>query len=1124
MKKIAHCNISHLKFLCRLFFLFTFIFISSRSFAQITKTFHHQTIRQIIPQIEKISGYSFFYINEMPELNLERELKVKNQSIIETLKLLLKGTSIGYKIKADKQIILYQKTQGDINHFSSELKKITGRVVDNNNIPLSGATVQVKGTNMGAVTNSLGEFVVDVPEKSILTISYLGYLTQYISVSDKNVLDVVLDDNANILDELVVIGYGSIKKKDLTGAVISISGENVSNRKTTQLSTALQGALSGVMVTRDNNAPGASANSVRIRGITTIGNSDPLVIVDGVPGDLNQVNANDIDNISVLKDAASSAIYGSRAAAGVILITTKRGKESGLSLSYSCEMGIEVPTTQPLVVGVKRYLEMTNELRYNDNPIAGHFQAYTEDQVNNWLKYNFTEPNQYPITDWQNMILNKSAFRQTQMVQINGGSKSLRTMVSFTYDKIDGLFADRYYERYMLRLNNDLTINDKLDVKLDLNVKMSNNHQPVYDPLSSMRLIPSIYAAVWSDGLIAEGKSGGNPYGLMLEGGISDRWYTIVGGKSSIDYKPFKDFTLSLVFAPLFSFNKIKSFQEKATYTLSDNPDVIGGYLENNGIPFSTTKLTEERDDSYYITSQLIASYKKIIGKHSLNLMGGAENHFEHIEVLSASRDEYTLTEYPYLDSGPQTVRDNGGSAYEYAYQSWFGRMMYSYDNKYLFQANVRYDGSSRFAKNYRWGIFPAFSTGWVLTDEPFMKNIKPEWVSTIKLRASWGALGNERIGNYPYLSTMAFGNALFYNNGEVESQKTAAQKQYAVNNISWEKTVSTDFGLDLSLLQNRLRFCADYYVKNTTDMLLSLKIPDYLGMTDPQVNAGKMSTNGYEFDLNWSDHIGHWKYGASLNFSDFISIMGDLHGTKFLGDKVMFEGSEFNEWYGYKSNGLFLTNEDVQNSPKINNNTKVGDIKYKDISGPNGVPDGIISPEYDRVLLGGSLPRYLYGGNLFIGYHNIDLSIVFQGIGKQTVRLERDMAEPLRGDYGNIPALIDGNYWSTFNTDAQNAKAKYPRLTRVNVESNMVMSDFWLYDGGYFRLKNLSLGYSFPDRLIKVLGISKLRVYATVTDLFSISNYPKGWDPEMGTISYPITTTYIFGVSLDFGTNSHEK
>ena len=984
--------------------------------------------------------------------------------------------------------------------------------------------VQVAGTNMGAVTNSQGEFVAEVPENSMLTISYLGYTTQYISVRNKNVLDIMLEDYAKNLNELVVIGYGSIKKKDLTGAIASIPGENVTVRKTTQLSNALQGAFGGVMVTRDNNAPGAIANSIRIRGITTIGNSDPLVIVDGVPGDLNQVNANEVDNISVLKDAASSAIYGSRAAAGVILITTKRGKESGLSLSYSCELGMEVPTTQPIAVGVRRYLEMTNELRYNDNPIGGTYQAYTEDQVKNWLSYNLTDPNQYPVTDWQHMILNKSAFRQSHVIQINGGSKSVKTMASFSYDNVDGLYADRNYERYMLRVNNDLTITDKLAVKLDLNVKRTNSHLPVYDPLSSMRMIPAIYAAVWSDGRIAEGKSGGNPYGLMLEGGNSDRWYTMLGGKSSLDYKPFKDFTLSLVFAPLFSYNKLKTFQKKATYTLADYPTVVGGYLENNGIPFSTTKLTEERDDSYYITSQLIAGYKKRIGNHNLDLMGGAENHFEYVESLTASRDEYTLTEYPYLDSGPQTLRDNGGSAYEYAYQSWFGRMMYSYDNKYLFQANVRYDGSSRFAENYRWGVFPAFSTGWVLSDESFFTNIKQNWVSMIKLRASWGALGNERIGNYPYLSTMVFGNALFYNNGGVESQKTAAQKQYAVNNISWEKTESTDLGLDLAFLQNKLRFCADYYQKNTKDMLLSLKIPDFLGMSDPQVNAGKMSTRGYEFDLNWSDHSREWKYGASLNFSDFISRMGDLHGTKFLGDKVKLEGSEFNEWYGYLSNGLFLTDADVQKSPKINNNTKVGDIKYKDISGPNGVPDGIISPEYDRVLLGGSLPRFLYGGNLFVGYKGIDVSAVFQGIGKQTVRLERDMVEPLRGDYGNIPALIDGSYWSSFNTDAQNAKAKYPRLTRVNVESNMVMSDFWLYDGRYFRMKNLSIGYSFTDRLIRTLGVSKLRVYATVTDLFSINNYPKGWDPEMGTISYPITTSYIFGVSLNFGAVSHEK
>ena len=315
---------------------------------------------------------------------------------------------------------------------------------------------------------------------------------------------------------------------------------------------------------------------------------------------------------------------------------------------------------------------------------------------------------------------------------------------------------------------------------------------------------------------------------------------------------------------------------------------------------------------------------------------------------------------------------------------SFYGRVNYSFNSKYLFQATIRRDGSSAFGKNNRWGTFPSVSLAWRITEENFMKNLNWDWLSFLKIRATWGALGNERIGDFPYMSTIAFGNTIFYQNNGIYFDQTASQQKYAIENVTWEKTESTDIGLDISFLNNRLRVNGDYYWKNTKDMLLAMAIPDFLGFSDPDVNAGKMSTKGYELNVSWNDHIGDFSYGIAINFSDFTSKMGDLQGTQFLGDKVKMEGSEFNEWYGYVSDGLFLTEEDLKNSPKINDkNTQLGDIKYKDISGPDGVPDGKISPEYDRVLLGSSLPHFLYGGNINLGYKNFDLSLAFQGVGK---------------------------------------------------------------------------------------------------------------------------------------------
>lgn len=1072
------------------------------------------SLKELFATIEAKTSYRISFRNVIIDERKDISLSKKGVSVTEVLDDALKGRNLQYRLMSEKSIVISEKKLP--GKQSGKMKKITGKVLDPNGETVIGANVRLKNGGIGTITNLDGDFQLEVPEHSVLLVSYIGYADVEISVKEKTNFSITLVEDTKLLEEVVVIGYGTIKKKDLTGSIGSVKGSDLVTRKTTQLSSALQGAVAGVMVTRDNNAPGASASSIKIRGVTTIGETAPLVIVDGVPGDINLVNSNDVESISVLKDAASASIYGSRAAAGVILITTKRAKENELSLSYNFEYGFEIPTKQPEYVGVQRFLEMTNELRYNDNNAGGWFQAYSEDEQNNWVSYHNENPNKYPMTDWTDLILKSSAPRQSHSLSIVGGSKVVKTKFSFSYDKTDGLYVGRSYERYMARLNNDFKINKYLGATLDVHFRRSQYHQPVYDPLgySAMRLISPVYAAVWSDGRIADGKNGDNPYGKMLQGGTKDNWYNQMGAKASIDLTPLKGLKLSAIVAPTFNFNKSKTFRKAVPYTLADDPETIGGYLTG----YNTTKLTEERLDNYSVTTQFLANYTQTFGRHDLNFMVGYENYYYFNESLKASRDQYLLTNYPYLDLGPMDFRGNSGSASEVAYRSFFGRVLYSYADRYLLQANVRRDGSSRFHKDHRWGTFPSFSAGWVISEEKFMKNANLDFFSFLKVRASWGALGNERIGNYPYQSTIAFNNALFYQNGEILSYMTAAQLKYAIKDISWETTESFDFGLDASFLNNRLRLTADYYVKTTRDMLLALEIPDYIGFDNPNQNTGKMKTKGFELELGWNDHIGELNYSVAVNLSDFVSEFGDLGGTEFVGDQINKEGSEFDEWYGYQSDGLFLTQEDLKNSPKLNNNVKVGDIKYKDISGPDGMPDGRISSDYDRVLLGGSLPRYLFGGNLRLGYKGFDFSMAFQGIGKQNVRMNSDMMQPLRANWGNMPAIIDGNYWSEKNTNEQNAQMKYPRMTYANAGNNYnVMSDYWLFNGRYFRLKNLTLGYTLPSELTKKVSVKKVRFYISGNDLFCLSNYPRGWDPEMGTSSYPITTTLLFGLSVNF-------
>lgn len=999
---------------------------------------------------------------------------------------------------------------------------VTGTVTDENGEPLIGASVFVKGTTEGAITDIDGKFSVSVPGDATLVISYIGYLSQEIVPGVRDNLMISLQPDTTVLDEVVVIGYGTVKKKDLTGSVAAVGGDDLAAKKTTTLSTALQGALSGVYVSRDNNAPGASAGSIRVRGITTMDNSNPLIIVDGVEtDDIDYVNANDVESVSVLKDAAAASIYGSKAAAGVILITTKRGSSTNLSFTYSGEAGWEIPTTQPEMTGVTRYLEMYNEMQYNDSPAGGFFQTYSADQVKNWVRYNATDPDNYPITDWQDLLLKKSAFRQSHSVNVSGGNDRVRTNASLSYDEVNGLYERRYFQRYMLRVNNDFVIiKDWLNATLDINVRRAKNNRPNYDPFSDIRKMPAIYAATWADGRLAEGKQGANPYGLLKEGGDYTAWSTQIGGKASLELTPVKGLSIKAVVAPFINYTKSKAFRNAVEYTLKDDPDISGGYMEGNGTSWSTNKLTENRNDNWHVTSQVIANYMNTFGKHSINVMAGYENYVMKSETLSAARDQYDLTNYPYLNIGPEDYQTNGGSGSEYTSNSFFGRVMYDYDGRYLVQANVRHDGSSRFARDYRWGTFPSFSAGWVISEEKFMQSTK-NWLSFLKLRASWGMLGNERIGDsyFPYMSLINFNDALFYDqDGNVVSDKTAAQKALAVEDITWETTTSTDIGLDFGFFKNRLTISGDYYWKTTKDMLLSIEIPYYMGYESPKTNAGTMATHGWDLEAGWSDRIGDFSYNISVNVSDFLSRIIDINNSDIIsGSKIKREGELFNAWYGYICDGIYQTQEEVNNSAVMNGQVTVGDLKYRDISGPDGVPDGKISAEYDRVPLGNSLPRYQYGGTINLGWRGIDLTMVFQGIGHQNSYLAQEMVKPFRDNYGNVPAIIDGQYWSVFNTSEQNASAKYPRLSSVSEDNNYATSSYWLFNGAYFRMKNITLGYTFPDKWMRKAKIQKLRVYASASDLFSIDNYPKGWDPEMGVSSYPITTSVVLGLSVKF-------
>ena len=1068
-------------------------------------------VETVLSSIKKQTGMNMVYSDQILDAERKVTIRVLNVDLRTALDKLLAGTQTTYEIR-NGRIYFVERRNGQ--QQSTQKKKVKGTVTDENGEPIIGANILEEGSaGNGTITDVDGNFELSVSNNATLKVTYIGYRTQQISVRGKNTLAIAMASDTEVLDEVVVVGYGTMRKKDLTGAVGLVGGEALSERHTATLATALQGAAAGVQVTRSGGAP-ESNPTIRIRGITSLSANDPLVIIDGVPGNMEDIHTEDVESMTVLKDAASASIYGSRAAAGVILITTKRAKDNDLKMSYNFEYGLDYIPVRPRTVGPERIMEMANETRYNDNPSGGMFQTYTEDYIKNYRQMNKEDPNNYPIVeDWYREVFNKVGPRHSHTFTISGGTKYVKTNASLSYDKINAMYDNRDYERIMARVNNTFTINKWIGADLDFNFKHDAIDKPYNEQGVYERAITQwpIYGAYYTDGRISQGRPGGgeNPIADLYESGSKQIWNTIIGGRASLYITPLDGLKVSGIVAPRYIFTKKKDFQKVMPYTTFEDPNTIAGYRGNQ----RTTNLHEERNDFYDITAQVIINYMKRFGKHDINVMGGYEGYYTKYEDMKADRKQYQISDYPYLDMGPTANWSNEGGATEQAYRSWFGRIAYSWADRYLIQANIRRDASSRFHKDYRWGNFPSFSAGWVISEEPFMKNANLDWLSYLKVRGSWGVLGNERIWNnyYPYQVAINFSTALFFQNGQIISSQSASQWAYAVKDLTWEKTASTDIGVDINFFDNRLRFTGEWYKKKTSDILLAMEIPKFVGFDNPQRNGGKMETKGYEFEINWSDRIRDFSYSVGFNFSDAVTKMVDLGGQKMLGDKVKMEGSEYDEWYGFVSDGLFLTEEDLANSPKLDNTQAVGSVKYKDISGPEGVPDGVISADYDRVLLGGSQPRFMYGGNVSLAYKNVDFSMAFQGVGKQLVRTTTFMWQNLTS--------FDGNYWSSFNTDEQNAAAKYPRLSNNSNSADHKLSDYWLFNGRYFRMKNITVGWTLPKAWTEKVSMSSVRMYVAGNDLFCISQYPDGFDPETpasGSI-HPTTSSVVFGLQVNF-------
>lgn len=1092
---------------------------------KVSLNFKNEKVETVLSSIKRQTGMGVVFSDQILDVNRIVSIQVKNVELTAALNKLLAGTSTSYEIRA-KRIYFVKKgsvSQQQKKEAPNKLK-VSGQVLDDNGEPIIGANIMVEGKNgVGTISDLDGNFVLNVLGDATLDVSYIGYRTQKVPVKGRTTLDISLKSDTEVLDEVVVVGYGNMRKQDFTGSISSVSGKSIAERHAVNLATALQGAASGVQISRSGGAP-ESDPTIRVRGITTMGTNDPLVLVDGIVANLADVNTNDVETVSFLKDAASAAIYGSQAAAGVILITTKRGKANRISLTYNFEYGLSYFATHPKYVTVERAKQIEREMSYNDNPTGDLESDLSAEYINEYRENHYKDPDRYPITDWHNAIYNKFAPSQRHSLSIRGGNDKVKTNVSISYDKVDAQYDRRSYERIMLRANNTFNLGKFIGADVDVNFNRKNRYRPYRDG--------DIYNAAWSmnpeygdwysDGRLAQGgKNGENGVSYIYQGGQYKNWDTTVNGRLSLYVKPFDGLKITGVVAPRYVFNKEKGFEEAMPYYTLDNPDEVAGYRNNK----KTNALKETRSELYELTVQFYANYNKNFGKHRVDLTAGYEGFKTHYESMWGSRSEYQYTEFPYLDMGPKTLMDNSGNAREHARRSFYARLSYGYADRYLFQANIRRDGSSRFHKDHRWGNFPSLSAGWNISEEKFMKNAGIDWLSLLKLRGSWGILGNERIsGNYyPYQANVDFGNTILFNGNKTVPVQDAYQAAYAVEDLTWEKTETIDVALDASFFDNRLRVTAEWYKKETTDMLLPVEIPKFIGYDNPQRNVGSMKSKGFELELSWGDRIGQLDYSVALNFSDAVSKIGFMNAPQFTNSNrsIRTTGSGYDEWYGYIADGLYLAQEEFTMTredgktlmyPRFDSTQGLGSIKYRDISGPDGVPDGKISPEYDRTLLGDSQPHFLYGGNVSLGYKGIDFSFAFQGVGKQTSYMHINM-------YRKRP-WHDGQYWSALHMAEENATKKYPRLSGKSQKAdNDQLSTVWLFNGHFFRLKNVTLGYTLPQRWTQRVAIGSARLYMSVNDMFSIDNFPQGWDPEgpVSGISYPITSQLLFGVEVNF-------
>lgn len=993
--------------------------------------------------------------------------------------------------------------------FANAQVSISGKVADTKGEALIGVNVTIKKTGQGTVTNVNGEFRLTVNDpEAVVEFSYVGFKTQEIPLTGRNYLNVTLEEDTELLEEVVVVGYGTQKKINLTGSVQNVSSDDLVKRNVSNTSIALQGMIPGVSVITTSGRPGYDGAGIKIRGTGSLNSSsNPLILIDGVIADaygLNFIDMNSIESISVLKDAASASIYGSRASNGVILITTKRAKENKLSISYSGYVGVNTPTAIPEPLSAVEYMKAINVARANANMDP----QYSDELIKEYQTLGPDNINRYD-TDWKKEVIKQNALTHNNSLNISGGSEKIRIFANFGNFYQDGNIVNNNYRRMTMRLNTDVQITSWLKSGVDVNIRQSKTIQPANDSPESIinkatTFVP-VFSGINNDGTWGYGQNGDNPIASAKASGINTSVTPELGLKGFVQITPLEGLDL------LTSYSSRK-IEGKSDYFLKPYDTYEGGMYKTTYPPDGTTKY---EGWSQTITNQfnLQGSYAKQINNHSFNILAGVQSEEIKSRSFSATRKGYEFDGFEDLNHGDNATATNSGGHWDWAMLSYFGRLNYNYRERYLLELNGRFDASSRFMKDYRWGFFPSASVGWRISEESFFSPLK-ETIDNFKLRASYGTLGNQDIYSYfPYAATISPGYGYWFNK---ELGSGATQTQVANEKISWEKSTQLNIGVDLGFFSSKLTSTFDYYVRNINDMLQQFPIPVFVGLSSPWENAGSMRNNGWDLNVTWRDKIGNLNYNITANLSDVKNTITNLYGKEYIGTQITREGDPLGSWYGFVSDGYFQTQEEINKAAVYGEkkNIKPGYIRYKDLSGPEGVPDGVIN-DLDRTIIGNPAPRYEYSLNIGAEWKGLDVNIFFQGVGKKDLFYSGYGVRPFYVGRSMFKNQLD--YWSE---DNRNAKFPILLIDGSGNNPNNIISDFWVKSGAYLRLKNVVLGYTIPKQITTKWNMNKIRLYVSGQNLLTFSNAYEGYDPENSVSSgsfYPLPRTMTVGLDINF-------